>query len=60
MQLVWFLLGGYLVPALYFSVSLFCWDQREADEPHWLESLITAVLFGFSWPFQTGKFQSRQ
>ena len=44
-----FLLGGYLVPAVYFAVQVFLADREDLDSSA-LENVATGVFHGLIWP----------
>lgn len=48
--LITFLLGGYIVPAIYIGTMAFISDRNSDDEPVILDSLLTAVINGLNWP----------
>lgn len=48
--LIWFVAGGYLIPAIFFAGEIWEGDRKNPDEPTIADSLATAVLGGLTWP----------
>lgn len=58
-SIIWFLAGGYIVPALFHTIAIASHIRRTDINAPWVEIILTAVLNGGLWPLMSSHTDRR-